>query len=71
MFCCYCVEKCEINLDFKFGDIVVIKFMNFIMYDGKKLIVECIVYGVFDVVENKICENLIEVFYVVFENVML
>ena len=41
-------EKREINPDPKFGDLVVTKFMNAIMYDGKKSVAERIVYGAFD-----------------------
>jgi len=63
-------EKREINPDPKFGDIVVTKFMNSIMYDGKKSTAESIVYGAFDVVENKTRENPIEVFHAALENVM-
>lgn len=63
-------EKREINPDPKFGDVVVTKFMNSIMYDGKKSAAERIVYGAFDVVENKARENPIEVFHAALENVM-
>jgi len=63
-------EKREINPDPKFGDIVVTKFMNSIMYDGKKSTAERIVYGAFDVIENKTRENPIEVFHAALENVM-
>ena len=34
--------------DPKFGNLVVTKFMNSIMYDGKKSVAEAIVYGAFD-----------------------
>ena len=63
-------EKREINPDPKFGDVVVTKFMNSIMYAGKKSTAERIVYGAFDVVENKTRENPIEVFHAALENVM-
>ncbi|MTI42144.1 SSU ribosomal protein S7P [Roseibium hamelinense] len=63
-------EKREINPDPKFGDMVVTKFMNAIMYHGKKSTAERIVYGAFDVIENKIRENPIEVFHAALENVM-
>ncbi|MBD8878843.1 30S ribosomal protein S7 [Roseibium polysiphoniae] len=63
-------EKREINPDPKFGDIVVTKFMNSIMYDGKKSTAERIVYGAFDIIENKTRENPIEVFHAALENVM-
>ncbi len=62
-------EKREINPDPKFGDTVVTKFMNSIMYDGKKSPAERIVYGAFDVVENKTRENPIEVFHEALENI--
>ena len=46
-------EKREINPDPKFGDLVITKFMNAIMLDGKKSAAESIVYGAFDIVEEK------------------
>ena len=42
-------EKREINPDPKFGNLVVSKFMNSIMYEGKKSVAETIVYGAFDI----------------------
>ncbi|ADZ70161.1 30S ribosomal protein S7 [Polymorphum gilvum] len=63
-------EKREIIPDPKFGDIVVTKFMNSIMLDGKKSVAERIVYGAFDVIEKKTRENPIEVFHAALENVM-
>ena len=47
-------EKREIIPDAKFGDLVVAKFMNTIMYEGKKSIAEAIVYGAFDGIESKV-----------------
>ena len=38
-------EKRVINPDPKFGDLVLSKFMNSIMLDGKKSVAERIVYG--------------------------
>ena len=46
-------EKREINPDPKFGDLVVTKFMNAIMYDGKKSTAERIVYGALEGVRGK------------------
>ena len=40
-------EKREINPDAKFGNLVVSKFMNSIMIQGKKSVAEAIVYGAF------------------------
>jgi small subunit ribosomal protein S7 len=62
-------EKREIIPDPKFGDIVVTKFMNSIMYDGKKSAAERIVYGAFDIVENRAKANPLEVFKQALDNV--
>ena len=62
-------EKREIIPDAKYGDIVLTKFMNSIMYEGKKSIAEGIVYGAFDIVENRARANPIEVFRAALENV--
>lgn len=48
MLCCCEVFKWEVLLDLKFGNVDVVKFMNMLMLFGKKLVVECIVYGVFE-----------------------
>jgi len=49
----HAAEKREVIPDPKFGDIVVTKFMNAIMYEGKKSVAENIVYGAFDIVEGR------------------
>ena len=46
-------EKREILPDPKFGDIVLTKFMNSVMLDGKKSVAEGIVYGALDTAEEK------------------
>ncbi|MCO6186400.1 30S ribosomal protein S7 [Rhizobium sp. L1K21] len=62
-------EKREINPDPKFGDLVVTKFMNAIMLDGKKSVAESIVYGAFDSVEGKAKQPPLDVFHSALENV--
>ena len=62
-------EKREINPDPKFGDLVLSKFMNSIMLDGKKSVAESIVYGALDEVEQKAKQNPIEAFHTALENV--
>jgi ribosomal protein S7 len=62
-------EKREIIPDPKFGDIVVTKFMNSIMYEGKKSTAERIVYGAFDIVESRARAHPLEVFRAALENV--
>ena len=63
-------EKREINPDPKFGNLVVSKFMNSIMYEGKKSVAEQIVYGAFGIIENKTKQNPLQVFEQALENVM-
>ena len=62
-------EKREVIPDPKFGDIVVTKFMNSVMYDGKKSTAERIVYGAFDIIEGRSRQNPLEVFKQALENV--
>ncbi len=62
-------EKREINPDPKFGDLVVTKFMNAVMYDGKKSIAESIVYGAFDQVEAKTRQEPVTIFHQALDNV--
>jgi small subunit ribosomal protein S7 len=62
-------EKREINPDPKFGDLIVTKFMNAVMYDGKKAVAETIVYGAFDQVQDKTKQEPVTVFHQALENV--
>jgi small subunit ribosomal protein S7 len=62
-------EKREINPDPKFGDMIVTKFMNAIMYDGKKSVAESIVYGAFDVIADKTKQEPVELFHQALDNV--
>jgi small subunit ribosomal protein S7 len=63
-------EKREILPDPKFGNVVVTKFMNSIMYAGKKSVAEAIVYGAFDLIEGKTKQSPIKVFEDALEKVM-
>ncbi len=63
-------EKREINPDPKFGNLVVSKFMNSIMYEGKKSVAEAIVYGALDLIEGKTKSNPVGVFQQALDNVM-
>ncbi len=62
-------EKREVLPDPKFGDIVVTKFMNSLMYDGKKSAAESIVYGAFERVQSKTGQDPIRVFHDALANV--
>ena len=46
-------DKREVLPDPKFGDLVVTKFMNYVMYEGKKAVAENIMYGAFDILEAR------------------
>ena len=63
-------DKREIIPDTKYSDLVVSKFMNSIMYQGKKSAAETIVYGAFDMLEQKTRRNPIEMFHEALKNVM-
>ena len=62
-------EKRDIIPDPKFGDVVLTKFMNSIMQDGKKSTAERIVYGALDRVEDKAKTDPVELFHQALENV--
>jgi small subunit ribosomal protein S7 len=63
-------DKREILPDPKFGNVVVTKLMNSIMYDGKKSAAESIVYGAFDMIEGKTKQSPLNVFQQALDNVM-
>ena len=62
-------EKREILPDAKYGDVVLTKFMNVLMYDGKKSVAEGIVYGAFDRIVRRTSQDPIRVFHEALDNV--
>ena len=56
--------------DFKYNDILVGRFINSIMQDGKKLVAQKILYKAFDIIEEKTKGNPLEVFNKAVNNVM-
>jgi len=63
-------EKRQVLPDPKFGDLVVTKFMNMVMYEGKKAVAENILYGAFDILEAKRKDlGPLETFHSALENV--
>ncbi len=62
-------EKRVINPDPKFGDLILSKFMNNLMLDGRKSVAERIVYGAFDKIEEKLRQEPLIVFHQALENV--
>jgi small subunit ribosomal protein S7 len=65
----HAAEKREITPDAKFGDMVVAKFMNCLMLDGKKSVAEAIVYGAMDKIQNKTGQDPLKVFHEALDNV--
>ena len=55
--------------DPKFGSLVLGKFMNTLMYDGKKGAAEQIVYGALDIIQQKLNKDPIGVFQEAIDNV--
>ena len=62
-------EKRTIIPDHKYKDLVLAKFMNRIMMDGKKSTSEKIVYGAFDIVLKKTDKTPIDFFHEALNNV--
>ena len=62
-------EKREILPDPKFGDIVLSKFMNSVMLDGKKSVAEGIVYGALESIETRAKKDPLGVFHDALNNV--
>lgn len=55
--------------DPKFKSVLITKFINRIMRDGKKSVAEKIFYNAMDIVQDKVKEDPVEVFKKAFENI--
>jgi small subunit ribosomal protein S7 len=62
-------ERREVLPDAKFGDTVLTRFMNALMYDGKKSSAEGIVYGALETIERKAKADPVRLFHEALENV--
>ncbi len=62
-------EKREVLPDAKYGDIIITKFMNSLMYSGKKSVAEGIVYGAFELIQNDNGQDPIKLFHEAMDNV--
>jgi len=62
-------EKREVQPDPKFGDRVLSKFMNSLMYQGKKSVAEGVVYSALETIEKKTSQDPIKVFRDALDNV--
>ena len=64
------VPKREVLPDPIYYSVLVTKLVNSIMLDGKKGVAQKVVYGAFEIVENKTGKNGLEVFQQAMENIM-
>ncbi len=55
-------EKRYIKPDPKFNDVLVAKFINYIMWDGKKSTAQKLVYDAFEIIEQRTKQNALEIF---------
>lgn len=62
-------EKRKVLPDPKFGEILITKFMNVLMLDGKKSVAERIVYGALEKIQSKSKDGALEVFKTAMEKV--
>ena len=62
-------EKREVIPDAKYGDVILAKFMNSLMYEGKKSVAEGILYGAFDTIQAKTKQDPLNVFHEALRNV--
>ena len=62
-------EKREILPDPRFGDVVLSKFMNLVMYEGTKSVAEAIVYSALETIEAKSRREPVGVFHDALANV--
>ena len=62
-------EKREVLPDAKFGDVVLTKFINCLMQQGKKSVAEQIVYGALETIVSRTGQDAIKVFHEALDNV--
>ena len=63
-------DKRVVNPDPKFGEVVITKFMNAVMEQGKKSVAERIVYGAMETMQAKAKSSPLQLFHQALENVM-
>ena len=64
------VPKRDVLPDPLYGDKIVTKLINNIMYDGKKGVAQKIVYNAFDIIKEKTSKDAVEIFNVAMNNIM-
>lgn len=61
--------KRDVLPDAKFGDIILTKFINSLMYEGKKSVAERIIYGAMDKIQGRGGKDSLELFHEALDNV--
>jgi small subunit ribosomal protein S7 len=65
----HAATKREVLPDAKFGDLILTKFINCLMYEGKKSIAEAIVYTAFDRINKRTGQDPLRIFHDALGNV--
>lgn len=65
----YKFKKKIINPDLVYNDIMVAKFINQVMLNGKKTVAQKIVYGSFDIIKERTNQDPLDVFRTAIQNV--
>jgi small subunit ribosomal protein S7 len=65
----HAAERREVIPDPKFGDELLSRFMNCLMYDGKKSRAETIVYGALDTIKTRSKQDPLKMFHEAIDNV--
>jgi small subunit ribosomal protein S7 len=65
----HAAQKREVIPDAKFGDLVLAKFINSVMLQGKKSIAERIVYGALDKIADKAGQDPVKTFHEAVDNI--
>lgn len=62
--------KRELAPDAKFGNVLVTKLINYVMYDGKKTVAQRVVYNAFDIISKETKQDPMVIFETALKNVI-
>jgi small subunit ribosomal protein S7 len=63
------IKKHPVVPDYKYNNPAVNKFINYVMFEGKKSVARAVVYGAFDIIEKKAKQDPMNVFDTALKNV--